>query len=328
MRRLYWGAGISKEDPPLWILLANCESDAADYVRRCDKCQIYAKISRAPPTELTQMVSPWPSAMWGIDLVVSLPIAKGGAKYAIVAVDYFTKWAEAEPLATITTKKVINIVVRNIICRFGLPRTIITNNGTQFKSKEFKEFCQKYGIEKMFVAVAHPKANGQVDAINKIIKSILKKCMEKDRVRWVDELPTALWAFRTTHKTATGHTPFALAYGTEAVIPLELEVPSHWVTYYDPKSNQNLLLESLDFIDEKCEKANLRAAAYRHRAAKYYNEKVRPRIFSVGDLVLKRIFPISSHMNPGWEGPYVIERKLGEGTFKLATVDGATLPRA
>ena len=93
-------------------------------------------------------------------MVGSLPLSKGGAKYAIIAVDYFTKWAEAEPLATITTKKVINFVVRNIICRFGLPRTIITDNGTQFESKEFKEFCQKYGIEKKFVAVAHPKANG------------------------------------------------------------------------------------------------------------------------------------------------------------------------
>ena len=115
-----------------------------------------------------------------------------GAKYAIVAVDYFTKWAEAEPLATITTKKVINFVVQNIICRFGLPRTIITDNGTQFESKEFKEFCQKYGIEKKHAAVAHPKANGQVEAVNKIIKSILKKRMEKARGKWADELPTTL----------------------------------------------------------------------------------------------------------------------------------------
>ena len=80
--------------------------------------------------ELTQMVSPWPFTMWGIDIVGSLPLSKGGAKYAIVAVDYFTKWAEAEPLATITTKKVINFMVRNIICRFSLQRTNVTDNGT------------------------------------------------------------------------------------------------------------------------------------------------------------------------------------------------------
>ena len=117
------------------------------------------------------MVSPWPFAMWGINIIGSLPISKGGARYAIVAVDYFTKWAEAEPLATITTKKVINFVVRKLICRFGLPQTIITDNGTQFES--FKDFCQKYHINKRFSAVAHPKANGQVEAVNKILKSIL-----------------------------------------------------------------------------------------------------------------------------------------------------------
>ena len=209
-----------------------------------------------------------------------------------------------------------------------LPRTIVTDNGTQFESREFKEFCLKYGIDKKFAAVAHPKANGQVEAVNKIIKSILKKHLEKVGGKWVDELPTALWAYRTTHKSATGHTPFALAYGSEAVIPVELEVPSHRVTYYDPKTNQNLLLESLDCIDEKREEAELRAAAHRHRVKRYYDGRVRPRIFDVGDLVLKRVFPVPSRMNPSWEGPYAIERKLGEGTFKLTTVDGATLPRA
>ena len=104
--------------------------DAADYSRRCDKCQRFAKIPRAPSTQLKSMVSPWPFATWGIDIIGVLPIAKGGAKYAIVAVDYFTKWVEAEPLTKITTRKVISFVVRNIICRFGIPRTIVTDNGT------------------------------------------------------------------------------------------------------------------------------------------------------------------------------------------------------
>ena len=94
------------------------------------------------------MVSPWPFAMWGIDIIGVLPIARGGAKYAIVAVDYFTKWVEAEPLTTITARKVIVFVVRNIICRFRILKTIITDNGTQFDSIEFKNFCQKYKIDK------------------------------------------------------------------------------------------------------------------------------------------------------------------------------------
>ena len=106
------------------------------------------------------MVSPWPFATWGIDIIGTLPIAKRGEKYAIVAVDYFTKWAEAEPLTTITMKRVINFMVRNIICRFGIPKTIITDNGTQFDSNEFRDFCQKYKIDKRYTAVAHLQSNG------------------------------------------------------------------------------------------------------------------------------------------------------------------------
>jgi len=109
---------------------------------------------------------------------------------------------------------------------------------------------------------------------------------------------------------------------------VELEVPSHRVTYYDPKTNQSLLLESLDKVEEKREEANLRATAHQHRVVRYYNNKVRPRTFKVGDLVLKRVFPTPVRMGAKWEGPYSIIQKLGDSTFKLATVDGAPLPRA
>ena len=99
--------------------------DSKEYVQKCDKCQRFSKIPRAAPNELKQMQSPWPFAVWGIDLIGSLPIGKGGVKYSVVAVDYFTKWVEAEPLASITTKKVLDFVVKNIICRFGLPANIV-----------------------------------------------------------------------------------------------------------------------------------------------------------------------------------------------------------
>ena len=98
--------------------------DLMEFVRRCDKCQRFSKIPRVAPNELKQMQSPWPCAVWGIDLIRSLPIGKGGVKCVIVAIDYFTKWAEAEPLATITAKKVLDFVIKNIVCHYGLPRKI------------------------------------------------------------------------------------------------------------------------------------------------------------------------------------------------------------
>ena len=102
------------------------------------------------------MVSLRPFAIRGIDLIGPLPTAKSGISYAIVAVDYFTKWAESEPLATITSKKMINFVTKNIICRYGVPQKIITDNGTQFESEEFQDFCKRFKIQKSFSVVAHP----------------------------------------------------------------------------------------------------------------------------------------------------------------------------
>ena len=96
------------------------------------------------------------------------PNWQGRSKYAVVAVDYFTKWTEAEPLATITSKKFLDFVVKNIICRYGMPRKIVSDNRTQFDSDLFTNFCEKNGIIKSFSSVTHPQANGQVKVVNKL----------------------------------------------------------------------------------------------------------------------------------------------------------------
>jgi len=157
-----------------------------------------------------------------------------------------------------------------------------------------------------FAAIVHSQANGKVEAINKIINSILKKHLEKVGGKSIDKFLLALWAYKATHKSAIGHTPFALTYDSEAVIPMKLEFPSHRVTYYDPKTNKDLLMESLDMVDEKKEEVDMRAAAHQHQVVRYYNIKIQPRTFKVGDLVLKSVFPVPVRMGLKWEGPYSI----------------------
>ena len=135
------------------------------------------------------MQSSWLFAVWGIDLIGSLNTGKGGIKYVVVAADYFTKWAKAEPLATITTKKVLDFVIKKIICRYGLPRKIVSDNGTQFDSDLFTDFCGRHGIIKSFSSVAHPQENGQVEAVNKMLKDTLKKRLEEAKGAWPEQLP-------------------------------------------------------------------------------------------------------------------------------------------
>ena len=302
--------------------------DALDFVKKCDRCQKFAKIPRLPTNEITQMTSPWPFAVWGIDLIGELPTGRGGAKYAIVAVDYFTKWVEAEPLNKISSAKVINFLIKNILCRYGVPLKIVSDNGLQFDSEEFADWCQEHGIHKSFSSVAYPQANGQVEAVNKILKTLIKKKLEKSKGAWVDELPTALWAYRTSFRTSTGHTPFSLAYGSEAMLPVETIVPSHRRIHYNPEENEELLLMSLDLIEERRNDAALKAAAHKQKVAALYNSKVKHRSLQEGDLVLRRIFPRPGALDPIWDGPYVIHKDLHNGAYILSTVDGEVFQRA
>ena len=112
------------------------KNDAYEFAKACDKCQLYAKYVNSPVTPLTSLKSSWNFAMWGIDLIGELPKYKGGVKYAVIAVDYITKWAGAEPLTTITSKKLKEFVYQAIVCRFGIPHKLNLDNGKQFNNKE------------------------------------------------------------------------------------------------------------------------------------------------------------------------------------------------
>ncbi|KAL5542534.1 hypothetical protein UlMin_010244 [Ulmus minor] len=105
-------------------------------------------------------IDPWPFAKWGIDLIGPLPLGKYRMKFAVVAIDYYTKWVEAEPLSEITEARTTSFVWRNIVCRFGIPHSLVSDNGTQFDSTGLKKLCSELGIRKHFASVAHPQSNG------------------------------------------------------------------------------------------------------------------------------------------------------------------------
>ena len=103
--------------------------DGTELVKKCRTYQEHAKISHLPAKSLTSIISPLHFQQWGLDILNPLPIGRGQCKFVIIGVDYFTKWAKAEPLATITEQKVHNFVWRSIICRLGIPKALISDNG-------------------------------------------------------------------------------------------------------------------------------------------------------------------------------------------------------
>ena len=162
-------------------------------------------------------------------------------KFLVVSIDYFTKWVEAKALATITEKNIRNFVWRNIICRYGILRVLVSNNGKQFDNSAFRDFCSELGIQNHYSSPAHPQANGQVEVMNRTLLKIIKTRLEGAKDIWLDELPSVLLAYRTTARTPTGETPFRLAYGIDAVILAEIGLTSYRVDSYSKETNEEEL---------------------------------------------------------------------------------------
>ena len=304
--------------------------DATNLVKRCRICQEHAKVSRLPIEPLTSITGPWPFQQWGFDILGPLPIGKGQCKFIIVAVDYFTKWAEAEPLATITEQKIRNFVWRAVVCRFGIPRALVSDNGKQFDNAKFRNFCAELGIKNYYSSPAHPQSNGQAEVTIRTLKAALKTKLEDLKGSWVEYLPEVLWAYKTTQKSATRETPFALAFGTEAVAPVEVGIKSPRVELASEEQNDEAMRLNLELLDERREQVQQRTEEYQRKTARYYNKRVKPRSYAPEDLVLKKLLPArknSAHgkLGPNWEGPYIISRVVRPGNYELQTEEGKIL---
>ncbi|GKV37609.1 hypothetical protein SLEP1_g45619 [Rubroshorea leprosula] len=304
--------------------------DAQNYVKKCPTCQFNADDIHMPGEMLSSLTSPWPFAQCGVDLLGPFIKGKGGCTFLVVAVDYFTKWIEAKPLSTTTERKIEEFLFNSILCRFGIPKRIIADNGPQFRAAALRSFCNDYAIELALTSVYTPQSNGQAESANKIVLQGLKTRVLAAHSNWVNELNKMLWSCRTTPNSATGETPFSLAYGAEAVIPVEIGLPSDRAGWHGDLNNEQLMRENLDFVEEVREMSRIRNMAHQSRVAKFYNKRVRARQFQVGDLVLRKagLTNAYSHMGklaPNWEGPYMVISIQRHGSYRLADLQGRPL---
>ena len=145
---------------------SSMQADAKAYVRVCDNCQCYNNMPRQPSEYLTPVVTPWPFTQQGLDILSLFPMRTRQMKFLVVGLDYFTKWVKAEPLAKITKWNIKSFVQKNIICRFGIPRVLISDNRYQFDNTPFREFCEQLGIKNHYSLPSHPQANGQAEVAN------------------------------------------------------------------------------------------------------------------------------------------------------------------
>ncbi|XP_070017298.1 uncharacterized protein [Nicotiana sylvestris] len=158
------------------------ERDCFSFVRKCHQCQVHGDLIHAPPTELHPMLAPWPFVAWGMDVIGPIkPKAPNGYRLILVAIDYFTNRVEAITLKSVTKKVVVDFVHSNLICRFGIPTTVITDNAANLNSHLMGNIYEQFKIMHRNSTPYRTKANGVVEAANKNIKKILRKMIQSSR---------------------------------------------------------------------------------------------------------------------------------------------------
>ena len=250
-------------------------------------------------------------------------------KFLIVAIEYLTKWIEAEPVSSISASTVKKFIWKNIVCRFAVPRRIISDNGTQFASSQVRDLCRKLGIKQQFSFVEHPQTNGQAEAANKVILRALKRRILTTKSLWPEEISRILWAYHTTPQKTTHETPFSLVYGTDALLPIEVGNLPDRLHRSTTEENDRDIRANLDVLEEVRELARVTGEATKRRVERKYKTKVVPRSFKENDLVLRRahLVELGDKLSPKWVGPFRIREVLPAGAYRMETLDGTTIPR-
>ncbi|GJS50843.1 reverse transcriptase domain-containing protein [Tanacetum coccineum] len=236
-------------------------TDARNLIRECSDCQVHRPEPRNLQEKLTPITSLWPFYKWGIDIAGPFPEGPDKVKFLIVAMDYFTKWIEAKLVATITGAQVK-------------------------KDNPFKDWCEKLSIRQCFASVRHPQANGFIERANRSLREGIKVRLGEKNKNWVKEISHVLWAHRTMIKSSDRESPFSLTYGAEAVIPVEIGMPTLRTAKVDMIKNNEALGINLDLLEKKREQAAIQEARSKAKMEKYYNARVRSISFRLGDLCI------------------------------------------
>jgi transposase InsO family protein len=240
----------------------------------------------------------------GANLIGPINPPSDGYIWILVATEYFSKWVEVILFRKATGAAVANFIHEHIITKFGIPHKIISDNGTPFVNKSVREVLEHYRIKHRKSTPYYPQGNGQAEATNRMLLCILSRMVFDYGKGWSSHLANALWAYRGSTKTATGFTPFSLVYGTDAIAPIELLVPSPKILHgMDLEANADICTEArvadLESLEEARELAQARSLRYHQKLVSAYRKTLQTRIFAKGWMVLRTV----EHVRRGLPSP-------------------------
>jgi transposase InsO family protein len=283
------------------------------------------------PTPMFPVIVVGPFTKWGIDFTTYHWTSTRGNRYIIVAVEYFTKWVEAMPTLKNDGETTSLFIFNQIIARLGIPKEIIIDHGSRFENKMMSELTSNLGLRQDHSSPYYPQVNGQVEAVNKSLKTILQRTINYAKSNYHLMLYSVLWDYRTYLKTATSFSPFHLIYGLEAVFSIEFQISSlklavELLPDTSPLEEHLLYLEQ---FDEKRRDAALANKAHKQRVKCQYDRSVRPRTFSEGDLFLvydQDKDPLGEDkFKPMGFGPFIVKEVLKKDAYHLVEFEGNSL---
>ncbi|MCO5552093.1 hypothetical protein L7F22_005603 [Adiantum nelumboides] len=308
-------------------------ADVQHWCRSCHNCQVNGN-KRLLYGPRQAVIANGPFEKWGIDAMGPLPRTANGKLYILVAIDYMTRWVEAQSVAKVNEKTVSKFVYTHICCRFGTPLEIVSDNGPGFRRGLLTEVCEELKISHRHSTPYYPQSNGLVEKANGIIARIIRKMVESKPKRWDNFLDGAIWAYRTTYRDATQFTPFHLVYGQEAVQPIELNIPTIKLTGRQEQSNDEAWIDRLLNLVELEWKREAAYHCYKKKALQLkdkLNEGIKDKEIKGKSLVLRYNNALDNRFDAKferrWEGPFIVKKAFTGGYYQLMDLNGKEHPR-
>ena len=297
------------------------ESDIEMWIRECRQCQQRNPQQSHQHAPLGTITASYPFEKVSWDIMGPLPTTSAGNKYILVVTDLFSKWTEAFALHSTDSETLATILVNEVICRYGVPTVLHSDQGANLTGKIVSSMCEQLGINRTQTTAYHPQGNGQVERFNRTLEAMLSKTVQQNQLDWDKHLPRVMFAYRTAIHEATGYTPFHITFGRSPLLPLDVMLGIHRQKKQEVPAYVTDLNRSLQTAYTNI-RQNLHAAHLRNKAR--YDAKSVSVPYHIGDQVWLYVPSTKSGTTKKlaslWRGPYTVIDRLTSTNYKIQLI--------